>query len=222
MARDATDEPAVGAGQREKTGDVEEAAMIEAAYRKLAADRSSSVSVSDILDATGLGTRAFYRHFPSKDALLLAMFRRDSERVTSQLAGLVAAAPDASAALEEWVGFQLALCYDPRRFRRVQVMMSDEVRRSPGYAQAQHDVAADQRALLVAILERGRGEGSLPDGDPELDARAIQAITGRLIEERSRNVDTLEWPEAKRYVLGFARRALGARDRVPPPRSRPG
>jgi hypothetical protein len=101
-------------------------------------------------------------------------------------------------------------------------MMSDEVRRSPGYAQAQHDVAADQRALLVAILERGRGEGSLPDGDPELDARAIQAITGRLIEERSRNVDTLEWPEAKRYVLGFARRALGARDRVPPPRSRPG
>src|SRR5438132_113978 len=83
----------------------------------------------------------FYRHFPSKDALLLAMFRRDSERVTSQLAGLVAAAPDASAALEEWVGFQLALCYDPRRFRRVQVMMSDEVRRSPGYAQAQHDVA---------------------------------------------------------------------------------
>ena len=80
-------------------------------------------------------------------------------------------------------------------------------------------VVADVRTIVMAEIDR---IAKLPDGDPELDARAIQAITGRLIEERSRNVDTLEWPEAERYVLGFARRALGARDRVPPPRSRPG
>jgi AcrR family transcriptional regulator len=188
--------------------------MIEAAYRALATGRSTPISVAEILGATGLGTRAFYRHFASKDALLLAMFRRDSKRVTQELTKVVAAAEDPPAALDVWVTFQLSLCYDPRRFRRVQVMMSDDVRRAPGYVQAQHEVAVMQRALLVDILEGGRAGGSLPDADPKLDAYAIQAIAQRLIHERTNGIETLDWAEAERHVLAFARRALGAGERA--------
>jgi AcrR family transcriptional regulator len=196
-------------GNRSAQLDTEEAAIIEAAYRKLAAG-GGSVSVADILAVTGLGTRAFYRHFPSKDALLLAMFRRDSRRVNDELPKLMAAAPDAKAALEAWIRFQLAICYDPRRFRRVQVMMSDEVRRTPGYEQAQGEVAAVQRGLLVDILERGLADGSLPNADPDFDAYAMQAVAHRLIHERANNIETLAWADAEQHLLGFARRALGA------------
>jgi AcrR family transcriptional regulator len=183
--------------------------MIEAAYRALSRDTSQPVSVARILDATGLGTRAFYRHFRSKDDLLLAMFRRDSELVTAELEDRVAAAGDPLAALEAWVDQLLSLLYDPRRFRRVQVMMSAEVRRVPGYGLEQKTVFDAQRAVLAAILERGRGDGTFPQAKALPDARAIQAITNRLIDERSNGIDTFTWDEARSYILDVAGRIVG-------------
>jgi AcrR family transcriptional regulator len=190
--------------------DPEEAALIEAAYRGLARDGAEGVSMRQILGTAGIGTRAFYRHFSSKDDLLLAMFRRDSQRVTEELATRVAAAPDPSSALEAWIDHTLAICYDPRRFRRVRVMMSAEVRRTPGYLREQTAVSDAHRALLVDILLRGRQDGTLADAEPEFDARAIQAMTNRLVEERSNDIESYSWREARAHVLGFARRALGA------------
>jgi AcrR family transcriptional regulator len=49
--------------------------IINAAYRCLAAAAGAPVSITDILEEAGLPTRAFYRHFESKDALLLSMLR---------------------------------------------------------------------------------------------------------------------------------------------------
>jgi len=45
----------------------------------------AAASVADILDEAQLSTRAFYRHFDSKDALLRAMYRRDAESVARRL-----------------------------------------------------------------------------------------------------------------------------------------
>ena len=44
----------------------------------------------DVLDAAGLSTRAFYRHFRSRDELVLEMYRVDCERVNATLASWVA------------------------------------------------------------------------------------------------------------------------------------
>ncbi|WP_235825762.1 TetR/AcrR family transcriptional regulator [Candidatus Frankia alpina] len=65
--------------------DDERELIMDAAYRCLLASEGVSVAITDILHAAGLSTRAFYRHFASKDSLLLALFRRDCERVTAEL-----------------------------------------------------------------------------------------------------------------------------------------
>ncbi|WP_242419241.1 helix-turn-helix domain-containing protein, partial [Frankia sp. CpI1-P] len=57
--------------------------MIRAAYRVLARADSGSVTVSEILTEAQLSTRSFYRHFKSKDQLLLSMFEEESERATA-------------------------------------------------------------------------------------------------------------------------------------------
>ena len=56
----------------------ERSRIIEAAYRCLVDSGGGGLSVTGVLNAAGLSTRAFYRHFDSKDALLLAMFRERS------------------------------------------------------------------------------------------------------------------------------------------------
>src|SRR6202011_339336 len=63
----------------------ERADIIEAAYACLSAPHEAPVSVAAILDGAGLSTRAFYRHFASKDELFLAMLKRDSDAVARRL-----------------------------------------------------------------------------------------------------------------------------------------
>src|SRR4051794_27006950 len=75
--------------------------IMEAASRLLSAGHS--LAVTDVLEGAGLSTRAFYRHFESEDALLLALFRRDSERVNTQLEAAVDAAATPRDALIGWI-----------------------------------------------------------------------------------------------------------------------
>ncbi|HME49084.1 helix-turn-helix domain-containing protein, partial [Mycobacterium sp.] len=63
----------------------ERASIIDAAYACLASPHPGPVSVAAILEAAGMSTRAFYRHFQSKDELFLAMLRRDADAVTRRL-----------------------------------------------------------------------------------------------------------------------------------------
>ena len=62
------------------TGDI-----IDAAYSCLSSPHEGPVSVAAILAGAGLSTRAFYRHFTSKDELFLAMLKRDSDAVAGRL-----------------------------------------------------------------------------------------------------------------------------------------
>ncbi|MCW2688232.1 MAG: betI 13, partial [Mycobacterium sp.] len=48
--------------------------IIEAAYACLSAPHEGPVPVAAILEEAGVSTRAFYRHFGSKDEMFLAMF----------------------------------------------------------------------------------------------------------------------------------------------------
>ena len=110
-------------GSNDQTDD--RAAIVAAAYRLLIASNGMSVPITDILRAAGLSTRAFYRHFDSKDALLLAMFRSDSENVMGRLAALAEQCATARDGLETWINSLLRLTTDPRRRQRVLVLHSD-------------------------------------------------------------------------------------------------
>src|SRR2546429_502736 len=63
----------------------EKDAIMRAAYDLILRNGSSPTSVHDILHETGFSTRTFYRHFRSKDELLVAMYRVDSDRVAETL-----------------------------------------------------------------------------------------------------------------------------------------
>ena len=64
--------------------------------------------VADIVQAAGLSNDAFYRHFPSKDALVLAILDDGAERLAAYLAHQMAKATAPDEAVRRWVAGVLA------------------------------------------------------------------------------------------------------------------
>ncbi|TVT13146.1 TetR/AcrR family transcriptional regulator [Amycolatopsis acidiphila] len=184
---------------------------MDAAYRCLATSNGDGVSVTDILREAGLSTRAFYRHFDSKDNLLLAMFRRDSDRVHAELESAALAAGSPTEALRAWIEGYLRLTSQPRRRQRVLVLSSAELMRAAGYADERTRSMIRLQDGIAEILRRGLDDGSFPWAAPEPDARAIRAaLTEAFAEQMSRST-TVPAAVAADQVINFAFRALGAR-----------
>jgi AcrR family transcriptional regulator len=188
----------------------ERAKIMEAAYRILAAREGGTLSLAEVLSAAELSTRAFYRHFDSKDGLLLAMFRRDADRVLAELQSVVAAAPSAAQALSGWIAGMLRLTADPRRRQRALVLDSPEVTRAKGYRAERARYEAAENAALAQILHRGRADGSFPLARPASDAAFVRAALHFAVNEQLSQSAAIGADEAAQAVLDFALRALGA------------
>ena len=79
---------------------------IVATAREAFAERGSEVSLNAIAQRAGIGPGTLYRHFPTREALIEAVYRGDIAALTDRAAEL-AAAHDPLTALESWVREQL-------------------------------------------------------------------------------------------------------------------
>ena len=186
--------------------------IIDAAYQCLYEPHSGPIPVAAILERAGLSTRAFYRHFESKDELFLAMLRQEGEALADRLDRIVDELPgEPVKQLEAWVEHLFALAHDPRLRMHLTVIDSDEVRAAKGYRETRERLHADRERSLVEVLRRGRADGVFPLADPECDAVAISAVVSReLTIAAAGSAGDLQHARAR--VLGFALRALGAPD----------
>jgi AcrR family transcriptional regulator len=184
--------------------------IIGAAYDCLSEPHTGPVPVAAILDRAGLSTRAFYRHFESKDELFLAMLRQEADALTDRLDGVAdQALGDPRAQLTAWVETMFALAVEPRLRMQLTVIDSDEVRTAKGYRETRERLHADRERSLERILARGRDDGSFPLADPKPDAVAVNAVVSReLTVSAPGSPEGLAQSQAR--VIDFALRALGA------------
>jgi AcrR family transcriptional regulator len=183
--------------------------IIDAAYGCLSEPHTGPIPVAVILNRAGLSTRAFYRHFESKDELFLAMLRRESDALVGRLDRIASELPgDPVKQLTAWVEKMFALADDPQLRMHLTVIDSDEVRVAKGYRETRECLRAERERSLEQILQRGLDDGSFPLTDPHRDAVAISAVVSREL--------TLSAPGSKRdlqrardRVIDFALRALG-------------
>ncbi len=212
---DAPDAPDAPRGQASDSAsaklDAERRAILRAAYRLIGQSESGSTSVHEILTEARLSTREFYRHFASKDALILAMYHADSERVAAELSAAVSGADSPVGAIEAWVDHWLAIAFDPRRANRVRVLSSSEARQTTGFRRAQTESLKGSLAILSEILQTGQRTGAFPTVKPEQDARALQAIVTGLLETRLHGESSPAWANARTETLDIVGRILGCR-----------
>ncbi len=66
------------------------------------AEKGSSASLDEIARAAGVGIGTLYRHFPTRDALIEAVYRNETEQLAEAAARLVETHPPVEA-LREWM-----------------------------------------------------------------------------------------------------------------------
>ncbi len=139
--------------------------IIEAAYTCLSEPHSGAIPVAAILQRAGVSTRAFYRHFESKDELFLAMLREETDALAERLDRICADVPGGPAdQLKAWISDMFGLIHDDRTRMHFTVIDSDEVRAAKGYRETREQAHADRERSLVAILRRGRDDGIVSAG----------------------------------------------------------
>jgi AcrR family transcriptional regulator len=196
----------VGRPRRYPT-DVERQLIMDAAVEIMAANGYLDAAVGEVLANAGVSTRAFYRHFATKDELVLALFRRDAEAVSRMLRKGVDAASDPVRALETWIDGYLDLFYDPRRARRTTLFRAPAVRRAEGY---DAELARTQKLLaapLIEVLRRGDAAGDLRSDQPEQDARTLVAIATAATGTGGRRFTARR--DARAHIVRFWWPALG-------------
>jgi AcrR family transcriptional regulator len=196
--------------QPDTASDNDRGCIIDAAYRCLSEPHTGPIPVAAILQRAGVSTRAFYRHFESKDELFLALLRQESDALADRLDRVLDEVPGSPVdQLEAWIRHMFGWMHDEELRMHLTVIDSDEVRAAKGYRETRERAHADRERSLVEILRRGRDDGSFPLADPEHDAVAISAVISREMVNQTPGDDkrlrqSLDW------VLEFALRALGA------------
>jgi AcrR family transcriptional regulator len=168
-------------------------------------------TVADILTESGLSTRAFYRHFETKEDVVRALYQQDAESFGGHLRSRVEAAGDPDQALGTWVMEMLGLGYDRRRAERRSALSSPMVARVVAGSQALQLGADVLVAPLKTVLEDGLAAGLFPDARPELDVRSIRAMTMEAVTWANTGIVRLSRREAADHVLRFSCAALGVR-----------
>ena len=203
-------EPPRGPGRpRRFDSAVEEQLILDAAIEVMRRNGFADATVAEILEEAEVSSRAFYRHFPSKDALLMALLRRDAERVIDRLELAADRAATATEAIYTWLDGYLDVFFEPRRAARAAVMSSEGARRAEGYEEALAGVQ-DRLALpLARALRQGNESGELTSPDPEFDAFMIMAVCSAATGATERSKTASGQVQARALVLRFIEPAIG-------------
>ena len=128
--------------------------------------------VADIVATAGLSNEAFYRHFPSKDALVAALLDDGAERLRSYLAHRMEKATSPSDQLQQWVTGVLSQADESIAETTLAVLSN-----GGAAATGRHFASGQLATLLHAPL------ADLGSDDPELDAAFVaHAVLGRLTD----------------------------------------
>jgi AcrR family transcriptional regulator len=186
--------------------------LIAAAHAVLRRSGGSGLTVADVLTEAGLSTRAFYRHFASKDELMLAVFEQEQQRSTARLMAKVDAAEGPRAALAAWIDETLALAYEPRRARRTQILWIEGTRLRSEFPAEFDAIVGGLLEPLATILRAGRADGVFPLADPDVDAASIHAVVWNAAQRRLDGASVPARAAVRAQLLRFCLGAIGAAD----------
>jgi AcrR family transcriptional regulator len=158
--------------------------ILVAASKTLREQGLQALSIAAVLERTALGTRAFYRHFDSKDELVAALFLETARVEERRLRRRMASATTEIDAVAAWIDGRLDLAFDDNiesDLRRLSLEAQSQMFGSPNLVLPAY---AQLLKPLSEALQRGTEHGVFRHIDPVSDAEAIHAVVWAGIERQ--------------------------------------
>jgi AcrR family transcriptional regulator len=158
--------------------------ILIAAAKTLREQGIQALSIAAVLERTALGTRAFYRHFGSKDELVAALFLETARVEERRLRRRMASATTEIEAVAAWIDGRLDLAFDDNiksDLRRLSMEAQSQMFGSPNLVLPAY---AQLLKPLSEAIQRGVEHGVFRHIDPVSDAEAIHAVVWAGIERQ--------------------------------------
>jgi AcrR family transcriptional regulator len=205
---DLTDTLAQRSVEREVEGRREERAeemrrIVAAAYRVIERTDDLEPTMRDLLAEADLATQGFYRHFRSKDELLLVLLDDGCRRLAGYLEHRMAEARSPEEQIAAWVTGVMAQAGDARAAARTRPFVAHQDRLAQQFPVEQQATVDRLVDPLVAVLE-----GAGVDADrARADARAVYHLAFGVLATHLMARTSPEPDEVDRLV-GFVTRAV--------------
>jgi AcrR family transcriptional regulator len=186
-------------------------AILSAASELVREEGVSALSIAQVLGRAQLSTRAFYRHFDTKDHLVSALFLEMARIEMLRLREGMDAAPDPVRAVAAWIDGRLDLAFNDE--------IQSDLRKMSLEAQTQMFAAPElvgpaYREILRPLVEqlaRGSELELFRDVDPDNEALSIQGVVWSNVE-RQWAAAGCDLSELRERVQRFCLRGLGVAD----------
>jgi len=139
--------------------------LIDGAFSVMRDTGDIDPPVRDIVRAAGLSNQAFYRHFSSKDALLLAVLADGQRQLVAYLGARVESTPDPETRVRRWIEGVMAQAQNPSAAEATRPFAVNGTRLADRYPA---DLAASRAELLSTLEPSVRALGGT-----EQDARFV-------------------------------------------------
>ena len=182
--------------------------ILAAASTTLREQGVRGLSIAAVLERADLSTRAFYRHFDSKDELVAAVFLEMARVEKRRLRRRMATATTEIEAVAAWIDGRLDLAFDDNirsDLRRLSLEAQSQMFASPGLVQPAY---AEMLKPLSEALQRGLQRGVFHDIDPVTDAQSIQGVVWAGIDRQWATGDC-DRDDLRQRILRFCLRGLG-------------
>jgi AcrR family transcriptional regulator len=171
------------------------------------------LSIAAVLERATLSTRAFYRHFGSKDELVAAVFLETARAEKRRLRRRMAGATTEIEAVAAWIDGRLDLAFDDSvrsDLLRLSLEAQTQTFASPGLVQPAY---AEILEPLSETLQRGLRCGVFHHIDPVTDAQFIHGAVWAGIDRQWRTGDC-DRDEVRERALRFCLRGLAVKPEV--------
>jgi AcrR family transcriptional regulator len=180
--------------ERRATYAAEARRLIDAAFVVMRREGSIDPQVRAIVQEAGLSNQAFYRHFASKDALLLAVLADGQRQLVAYLARRVASSADPTEQVQRWVSGVMAQARNHDAAEATRPFACNSARLADLFPA---DMAASRAEMLISLSPAVNAlGGTIEDAELVRDlalARMNDAIAHRRTPSRAETQRLVEF-----------------------------
>lgn len=177
--------------------------LVQASFELIQEEGRLEPRVGAIVARAGLSNQAFYRHFRSKDELLLAVLDDGIRQLSDYLRHRMQTADTAVERIRRWIGGLCEQVLQPEVAAATRPFALSRSRLAELFPTEVRESELQLTALLRDAIEQAHSGGELPDAEPDRDAKLLYDLAMGWMQCRLSEATPTERADAD-HLIEFA------------------